>query len=164
MKNRASSHLLALLLIIGFEVVGYYGVHRAALIRGYETSWISGARDLLMYMPIIFLVFWLTRAMKFAGNWTLFTTAILLFSIGLLLQYRLYSDPEYNSKEKAQAHAEKTDTLRLRYINENYDAQKKQIMGLPPTPAARPRDGRAGKAWRRCPRWWTRSSKSVAGS
>src|SRR5437764_2915977 len=136
MKNRASSHLLALLLIIGFEIVGYYGVHRAALIRGYETSWISGARDLLMYVPIIFLVFWLTRAMKFAGNWTLFTTAILLFSIGLLLQYRLYSDPEYNSKEKAQARAEKTDTLRLRYINENYDAQKKQIMGLPPTPAA----------------------------
>src|SRR2546430_9994625 len=134
MKNRASSHLLALLLIIGFEVVGYYGVHRAALIRGYETSWISGARDLLMYVPIIFLVFWLTRAMKFAGNWTLYTTAILLFSIGLLIQYRLYSDPEYNAKNKAAARQQKTDTLRLRYINENYDATKRQMMGLPPAP------------------------------
>ncbi|HKC64297.1 MAG TPA: hypothetical protein VKB86_11700, partial [Pyrinomonadaceae bacterium] len=73
MKNRASSHLLALLLIIGFEIVGYYAIHRAALIRGYETSWITGARDLLMYVPIVFIVFWLTRVMKFAGNWTLYT-------------------------------------------------------------------------------------------
>ena len=135
MKNRASSHLLTLLLIIGFEVVGYYGIHRAALIRGYETSWISAARDLFMYVPVIFLVFWLTRAMKFAGNWTLYTIAILLFSIGMLMQYRLYSDPEYNAKNKSEARAEKTDTLRMRYINENYDAAKKKIMGLEATPA-----------------------------
>jgi cell division protein FtsW (lipid II flippase) len=134
MKNRASSHLLALLLIIGFEVVGYYAVHRAALIRGYETSWVSGMRDLLMYVPIVFIVFWLTRAKKYAGNWTLYTTAILLFSVGMLVQYRLYSDPEYNARNKAEARAQKTDTLRMRYINENYDAAKKKLMGLPDTP------------------------------
>lgn len=139
MKNRASSHLLALLLIIGFEIVGYYAIHRAALIRGYETSWISAIRDLLMYVPIVFMVFWLTRVMRFAGNWTLYTTAILLFSIGMLVQYRLYSDPEYNARNKAAARAEKTDTLRMRYINENYDPAKKQMMGLPPT-AATPAD------------------------
>jgi cell division protein FtsW (lipid II flippase) len=135
MKNRASSHLLVLLLIIGFEIVGYYAVHRAALIRGYETSWISAGRDLLMYVPIVIIVFWLTRAMKFAGNWTLYTTAILLFSVGMLVQYRLYSDPEYNAKNKAVARNEKTETLRRRYINETYDAEKKKRMGLPPTPA-----------------------------
>jgi cell division protein FtsW (lipid II flippase) len=134
MKNRASSHLLALLLIIAFEVVGYYAVHRAALIRGYETSWVSAIRDLMMYVPIIFLVFWLTRAKKYAGNWTLYTTAVLLFSIGMLVQYRLYSDPEYNARNKAVARAQKTDTLRMRYINENYDADKKRMMGLPETP------------------------------
>jgi cell division protein FtsW (lipid II flippase) len=135
MKNRESSHLLVLLLIIGFEVVGYYAVHRAALIRGYETSWVSGTRDLLMYVPIVLLVFWLTRSMKFAGNWTLYTSAVLLFSIGMLVQYRLYSDPEYNARNKAAARAEKTETLRMRYINETYDAEKKKRMGLPPTPA-----------------------------
>jgi cell division protein FtsW (lipid II flippase) len=135
MKNRASSHLLILLLIIGFEVVGYYAVHRAALIRGYETSWVSATRDLLMYVPIVILVFWLTRMMKFAGNWTLYTTAILLFSVGMLVQYRLYSDPEYNAKNKAAARTEKTDTLRRRFINETYDAEKKKRMGLPATPA-----------------------------
>src|SRR6266481_1360386 len=134
MKNRASSHLLVLLIIIGFEIVGYTAVHRAALTRGYETSWIGGVRDLLLYVPIILIVFWLTRVMKFAGNWTLYTSAILLFSIGLLVQYRLYSDPEYNAKNKAEARAKKTETLRLRYIEETYTADKKQMMGLPPTP------------------------------
>ncbi len=134
MKNRASSHLIALLLIIAFEFAGYYAVHRAALIRGYDPSWVSGARDLLLFVPIIAIVLWLTRVMKFAGNWTIYTTAVLLFSIGLLVQYRLYSDPEYNTKNKAAARAEKTNRLRMRYINENYDAAKKQLMGLPATP------------------------------
>ena len=55
MKNRASSHLIALLLIIGFEIVGYFAVHRAGLIRGYEPSWVSAVRDLLMYVPVVFL-------------------------------------------------------------------------------------------------------------
>src|SRR5262249_6512055 len=48
--------------------------------------------------------------------------------------YRLYSDPEYNAKNKASARQEKTNTLRMRYINENYDAAKRQLMGLPATP------------------------------
>jgi cell division protein FtsW (lipid II flippase) len=134
MKNRASSHLIALFLIIGFEVAGYYATYRAGLIRGYETSWVGGVRDLLMFVPIMFLVFWLTRAMRFAGNWTLYTTAILLFSIGMLVQYRLYSDPEYNARNKAEARAQKTSTLRTRYINEFYDAEKKRRLGLPATP------------------------------
>jgi cell division protein FtsW (lipid II flippase) len=134
MKNRASSHLLALLIIVAFEIVGYMAVHRSALIRGYETSWVGGIRDLMLFVPIIALVFWLTRVMKFAGNWTLFTTAILLFSLGMLVQYRLYSDPEYNARNKAAARARKTETLRTRYISETYTADKKQMMGLPPTP------------------------------
>ncbi len=130
MKNRASSHLFALLLIVIFEVVGYYAVYRAALLRGYEPSLVGAARDLLLYVPLVFVVFWLSRAMKFAGNWTLFTTAVLLFSIGMLVQYRLYNDPEYNARNKAQARAEKTQTLRQRYINQYYDAEKKRLMGL----------------------------------
>ena len=131
MKNRASSHLLVLLALVVIEVVGYVAIHRAALIRGYETSWIGAARDLFMYLPIIVLALWLSISRKFKGNWTLYTTAILLFSIGLLVQYRLYSDPEYNAKNKAAARQEKTDALRFRYINESYDATKRQMMGLP---------------------------------
>src|SRR5438552_1725851 len=134
MRSRLSSHLFLLLAMVGIEVVGYMAIHRAALIRGYETSWIGAGRDLLIYLPIVVMAFWLTRAKNFKGNWTLYTTAIVLFSIGMLVQYRLYSDPEYNAKNKAAARQEKTDTLRMRYINENYDANKRQLMGLSPTP------------------------------
>jgi cell division protein FtsW (lipid II flippase) len=130
MKNRASSHLLVLLLIVIFEAVGYYTVYRSALLRGYEPSIVGAVRDMLMYVPIMALVIWLTRVMRFKGNWTLYTTAILLFSVGMLVQYRLYSDPEYGSGNKAQARAEKTQVQRLRFISQNYSEEKKQLMGL----------------------------------
>ena len=135
MKNRASSHLFLLLLIVGLEITGYLAIHRSGLLRGYETSTIGAVRDLMMFIPLMFLVIWLSRSKRFAGNWVLFTTAILLFAFGMLIQYRLYSDPEYNARNKAAAREEKMQALRTRYILENYDPVKKQMMGLPPTPA-----------------------------
>ena len=135
MKNRASSHLLLILMILGLEIMGYVGIHRAGLLRGYETSIIGAVRDLAMFVPLIIVALWLSRAKRFAGNWVLFTTAILLFGFGMLIQYRLYSDPEYNARNKSAAREEKMEALRTRYILENYDPVKKQMMGLPPTPA-----------------------------
>ena len=136
MKNRASSHLLIILLVLIFEIAGYWAIHRGGLLRGYETSTIGAVRDLLMFLPIFVMVIWLSRANKYSGQWILFTTAVLLFSIGMLIQYRLYSDPEYNARNKSAARAQKMESLRTRYIIENYDAAKKQMMGLPPTPAS----------------------------
>jgi cell division protein FtsW (lipid II flippase) len=135
MKNRASSHLLVLLLIVGFEIAAYAAIHRAALLRGYETSLIGAVRDLLMFLPLFVLIIWLSRVKRFAGNWILFTSAVVLFAFGMMIQYRLYSDLEYNARNKAAARAEKMESLRTRYILENYDPAKKQMMGLPPTPA-----------------------------
>jgi cell division protein FtsW (lipid II flippase) len=135
MKNRASSHLILILLILVLEIIGYIGVHRAGLLRGYETSIIGAVRDLMMFFPLMLLAIWLSRTKRFAGNWVLFTTAILLFAFGMLIQYRLYSDPEYNARNKSAAREEKMEALRMRYIMENYDPVKKQLMGLPPTPA-----------------------------
>ncbi len=134
MRNRFSSHLLILFALVAIEIVGYYAIHRAAMIRGYSTSVIGAMRDIFMYLPIIVMALWVSAFKKFRGNWVLFTTAILLFSVGLLVQYRLYSDPEYNAKNKAAARQEKTETLRMRYINQNYVAAKRQMMGLPATP------------------------------
>ena len=135
MKNRASSHLLVLLLIVGFEIAGYAAIHRAGLLRGYQTSIIGAVRDLMMFFPLFVLIIWLSRVMRFAGNWILFSSAVLLFAFGMMIQYRLYSDPEYNARNKAAAREEKMEALRTRYILENYDPAKKQMMGLPPTPA-----------------------------
>lgn len=137
MKNRASTHLFLLLLIVGLEVVGYTAVYDAALLRGYEPSIVGAVRDLLLFVPLIVFLFWLSRVMKFKGHWTLFTAAILLFAFGLLIQYRLYSDPEYGSGNKAQARAEKTQVQRLRFIEQFYGPDKKQAMGMEAT-AARP--------------------------
>jgi cell division protein FtsW (lipid II flippase) len=141
MRNRASTHLLLLLLIVGLEIVGYVAVYDSALLRGYEPSTVGAVRDLLLYVPLVVILFWLSRSLHFRGNWVLYTTAILLFSIGLLVQYRLYSDPEYGSGSKAEARAEKTQVQRLRFIEQNYGPDKKQAMGLDPTaaqPAATP--------------------------
>src|SRR5919202_5110632 len=131
MKNRASSHLLLLLLIFGFQIAGYVAVYRSALLRGYEPTTVGAVRDLALYVPLFAILFWLSRRQKFQGNWVLYTTAVLLFSLGALVQYRLYSDPEYNSRNKAEARAEKTQVLRERYVNEFYGPDKKQIMGMP---------------------------------
>lgn len=134
MRNRLSSHLLLLFALAGIEIAGYYAIYRASMIRGYETSLIGAGRDLLLFLPIIVMAVWVSAFKKFKGNWVLFTTAILLFSVGMLVQYRLYSDPEYNARNKAAARQEKTDTLRMRYINQSYDVNKRQLMGLPPKP------------------------------
>lgn len=141
MRNRASTHLLLLLLVVGLEALGYYAVYHSALLRGYEPSVVGAVRDLLLYAPLIIILFWLSRAMRFRGSWTLYTAAVLLFSVGLLVQYRLYSDPEYGAGNKAEARAEKTQVQRLRYINQFYGPDKKQMMGLDATaaqPAATP--------------------------
>lgn len=135
MKNRASTHLLILLLITVLTAIAHYSISYGALIRGYETSPLTAGRNILLLLLLAVLPIFLSRFAKFKGNYTLYTTAVLLFSIGLTVQYRLFSDPEYTSrKDKAEARQEKIKTLQLHYIQENYSAEKKQMMGLPATP------------------------------
>jgi cell division protein FtsW (lipid II flippase) len=135
MKNRASSHLLVLLLIDILTAIAHYAISYAALIRGYETSWLTAGRNLGLLFVLTILPIFFTRLTRFQGNWTLYTSAVLLFSIGLTVQYRLFSDDEYISKQnKAEARQAKIETLQLHYIQENYSAEKKQMMGLPPSP------------------------------
>src|SRR5688500_9615461 len=135
MKNRASTHLLIILLTFILAIVGYWGVHRAALLRGYETSIIGAVRDLLMFVPLAILLIWLSRFRRYSGNWIMFTAAVLLFSVGMLIQYRLYSDPEYNARDKAQGRQAKMEAVRTRCVSQSYDAEKTPLMVLPPTPA-----------------------------
>ena len=61
MRNRLSSHIFVLLALVAVEVVGYFAIYRSGLIRGYETSWIGAARDLLLFFPLIVAAFWLSR-------------------------------------------------------------------------------------------------------
>lgn len=134
MKNRASSHFLVLAIIVILTAIGHYAIYYGALIRGYETSLPSAFRNIALLILLAILPIF-SRLIKFKGNWTLYTTAVLLFSIGLTVQYRLFSDLEYASRDKkAQARQEKIKTQQLHHIQENYSAEKKQMMGLPATP------------------------------
>ena len=123
------------MLIVLLTAIAHYSIYYGGLIRGYETSWLTAVRNLgLLSVLAIFPVI-LKKFGKYHGSWTIYTTAVLLFSIGLTIQYRLFSDPEYTSRrDKAMARQEKIKTLQLHYIQENYSAEKKQMMGLPPTP------------------------------
>ncbi|MEO8574430.1 MAG: FtsW/RodA/SpoVE family cell cycle protein [Pyrinomonadaceae bacterium] len=135
MKNRTSSHFFILVLIAALSAISHYSIYYGGLIRGYETSSITAYRNVGLLLLLAILPIFLKRFAKYQGNWTLYTTAVLLFSIGLTVQYRLFSDPEYISRrDKAEARQEKIKSLQLHYIQENYSAEKKQIMGLPPTP------------------------------
>lgn len=134
MKSRASSHFLILILIVALTAISHYSIYYGALIRGYETSWWMAARDLFLLGLLAILPIFLAKVFKYKGNWTIYTSIVLLFSIGLTAQYRLFSDPEYTSREnKAEARKAKIRTLQDHYIQENYSAEKKQMMGLEPT-------------------------------
>lgn len=113
----------------------HYSIYYGGLIRGFETSYYTAVRNigLLLFLAVVPVI--LKRFFKFQGNLTLYTTAVLLFSIGLTVQYRLFTDPEYISrKDKSAAREEKIKTLQLHYVQENYSADKKAMMGLPATP------------------------------
>jgi cell division protein FtsW (lipid II flippase) len=134
-KNRTSSHFFILALIALTTAIAHYSVYYGGLIRGYEASWITGYRNVGLIALLAVVPIFLKKFGKYAGSWTLYTSAVLLFSIGLTVQYRLFSDPEYISrKDKAEARQAKIKTTQLHYIQENYTAEKKQMMGLPATP------------------------------
>ncbi|MBV9241443.1 MAG: FtsW/RodA/SpoVE family cell cycle protein [Acidobacteria bacterium] len=135
MKNRTSSHVFILVLIVITAAIAHYSIHYGALIRGYETSSLTAVRNIGLLSILGVLPIAIKKFLRFDGNWTIYTTAVLLFSIGLTVQYRLFSDPEYTSRaDKADAREEKIKTIQLHYIQENYSAEKKQMMGLPATP------------------------------
>ena len=115
--------------------ISHYAIYYGGLIRGYQTSGNTAVRDIALLLLLAVLPVFLRRFSNYQGNWTVYTVAVLMFSVGLTVQYRLFSDPEYTSrKDKAEARQQKIETLQMHFIQENYSAEKKQMMGLPPTP------------------------------
>ena len=98
LKNRTSSHFFILVLIVLLAAIAHYAIYYGGLIRGYETSWHTALRNIGLLAVLAFLPIFLKKLLRFQGNWIVYTTAVLLFSIGLTVQYRLFSDPEYTSR------------------------------------------------------------------
>lgn len=132
MKNRPSSHLLLLLLLVMLDALAYVAIYRAGIARGYSPSVLLACRDLALFIPLFFIFIWVARRHKYAGDLTLFTVAILLFSMGQFVQYRLFTDPEYsasgNRAEVRQARLAKARVQQYKSINQFYDAEKKKAL------------------------------------
>ncbi|MBO0861344.1 MAG: FtsW/RodA/SpoVE family cell cycle protein [Chloracidobacterium sp.] len=131
MKNRPSSHFLLLILLFALDALAYITIYRAGVARGYSPSLLLAMRDLALLFPLFMIVIWIARKHHYAGDMTLFTVAVLLFSVGQFMQYRLFTDPEYSADRRSEsrdARLAKANTLRERYVNQYYDADKKQAL------------------------------------
>lgn len=131
MKNRPSSHFFLLILLLALDALAYIAIYRAGVARGYSPSLLLAFRDLALFFPIFVVFVWLARRHRYAGDLTLFTIAILLFSIGQFTQYRLFTDPEYSADKRSEARearVAKANTLQQRYVNQYYDAEKKRAL------------------------------------
>ena len=142
-RTSPSLHLLLMVVICGLSVVGYVAVIWSGNLRGYYPSKTVAARDLALFIPVLAVFFWLTRRQRHRGDLMLLTAAIFLFAIGLLMQFRLFSDPEYGARgpERARAREYKAQTVRLLNIETGYDDAKKTLLfgapdRVPEKPAA----------------------------
>ena len=129
-RTSPSLHLLMLVVIFGVVLVGYVAVLWSGEIRGYAPSKIVAARDIALLVPVLAAFFWLTRRQRYRGEMIILTAAIFLFAAGQLMQFRLFSDPEYGARGGARAKAReaKAQTVRLLNVETAYDDEKKNFM------------------------------------
>jgi cell division protein FtsW (lipid II flippase) len=123
--------LLLLVLLVVLNALAYLAIYQAGVARGFSPSVLLACRDLALFLPIFFVFIWLARRHKYAGELTLFTVAILLFSIGQFTQYRLFTDPEYaagNRTQVREARMAKARVQQYKSINQFYDAEKKKAL------------------------------------
>lgn len=119
---------MALTLVL--SVAGYLAIILSGQLHGYAPSKIVAARDVGFLLLIIVVFFWLVRRRKYKGEMLLLSAAILMFAIGSIMQYRLFSDPEYGARGAARAHARqmKDYAVRIRNIESGYDDTKKKFL------------------------------------
>jgi cell division protein FtsW (lipid II flippase) len=129
-RTSPSLHLLALAVIFVLALLGYVALIWSGDLRGFAPSKVVAARDLAFFIPIMGVFFWLTRRQRYRGEMMLLTAAVFLFAFGLLVQYRLFSDPEYGARggERAEARKAKAQATRLLNIRTGYDDEKKKFM------------------------------------
>ena len=130
MKNRPSTHLLLLLLLAAVTGVAHWAIIRAGEGRGFHPSGWVALRNIGLFLPLLGLFFWLVRGRRYRGDLVLLTSAAALFAVGQVVQYRLFTDPEYGRAggEGRAARLEKTEILQRRYVDQWYDEGKKRVL------------------------------------
>lgn len=141
-SQRPSLHLAVVLLLAALAAVAHLAIVSSGTLRGYSPSFVVAVRNILFYLPFAGVVLWLGRVQRYRGSMVLFSAAILLFTIGLAEQYRLFNDPEYGARGAARREARESKAQTIRYLNirQTYDdAKKTAIFGsttVPETPPA----------------------------
>ena len=142
-SHRPSVHLFVLIALAGLAVVGEAAIVSSASLRGFSPSIAVAVRNASFYLPILAVFFWLARSQRYRGSMVLFSAAMLLFTVGLVLQYRLFTDPEYGARgaDRREAREAKAQTVRYLNIRTGYDDAKKQaVFGSTDVPDAPPSD------------------------
>ena len=123
-------HLLLIIAICGVSVAGYISIIWAGDLRGYEASKLIALRNLGFLTLVLPIFFWLTRKHRFRGEMLILTAAVFLFAVGMLMQFRLFADPEYGARgqEKGEERRSKAQAVRLLNIKTAYDDEKKTFM------------------------------------
>ena len=128
-RTSPSLHLLMIVLIFALALVGYLAIIWSGGVHGYAPSKVVAARDLALFVPVIAIFFWLTRKQRYRGEMMLLTAAVFLFAVGQVMQYRLFSDPEYGARTGKQKERQaKAQSVRMLNIKTGYDDAKKQFM------------------------------------
>lgn len=144
MKNRPSTHFLLLLSLAALTGLAHWAIIRAGEGRGFDPSGWVAWRNMVLFVPLLGVFLWLVRGRGYRGDLVLLTSAVALFGIGQVVQYRLFTDPEYGRGGSGgrAARLGKTDTLQQRYVDQWYDEGKKRVLfgeagERPPRPAER---------------------------
>src|SRR6476661_8610061 len=77
MKNRTSSHVFILALIVAMTAVSHYSIYYGGLIRGYETSPLTAFRNIALLSILAVIPIFLKKFARFQGNWTIYPSAAL---------------------------------------------------------------------------------------
>jgi cell division protein FtsW (lipid II flippase) len=140
-RTSPSFNLLIIAAVFGLSLIGYIAIIWSGHLHGYQPSPVIAARDAALFVPVFVIFFWLTRRQRYRGEVIILTAAAFLFAAGSLMQYRLFSDPEYGARGAARAKARqaKAQAVRLRDIQTGYDQEKKAFLfgteqGIPAEP------------------------------
>jgi cell division protein FtsW (lipid II flippase) len=123
--DRPSTHLPLLVALAVLAGLGHVAVIAAGLLRGYDASSVIAVRNVLFFVPIIAAFLWIVRRYGYRGTCVPFTAATLMFTIGLVVQYRLFNDPEYGARgaERRAAREAKAQTVRHLNVRTGYTGE-----------------------------------------
>ncbi|MBI4468624.1 MAG: FtsW/RodA/SpoVE family cell cycle protein [Acidobacteria bacterium] len=132
MINRPSRHLAIQAGLCAAALLAQVAIVLADRIRGFTPSSLVLLRDFFGVLVLLAGFVFLVRRFGYRGELSLFTCVMILYVVGTVAQFRLFTDPEYTSRGEARAAARlaKAHAVRALGVGGEYDdAKLKAILG-----------------------------------